>query len=273
MIFIPGHAITFSLPINSNIFNSLIEGWNYYEIEKNTDMIKYIWQYLSPFVPKECEGKELVGYDIKSISLVKTTSTSVTNKKISEKVKKGKNSKSLLTICLFCNSSNAFIRFYDDKKSGISFTDPKADFFTVPHTEGKAVLYTNKIQYEQYEKSKTLKCYLKIPVYYKEIFLKTFEIPTPNGEKFNKIQHINNYGNNIILTPDLSDPNNKERWYEVEMKSKPLNIQKYVLPSYINTKKGRPPTKEEDYCPNCYEIISLSQKYANCSGCLSPISL
>ena len=50
-----------------------------------------------------------------------------------------------------------------------------------------------------------------------------------------------------------------------------LNIAKYEIPSYIDKKRGRPPTDYEDFCPNCFEIIALNPVIStNCSGCLSP---
>lgn len=273
MNFIPGHAIFIEKAIEPNLLKILVEKWNYYEIEKNSDMIEYIWKILFPHIPKECEGKKLIGYDIGSISLNKKI-PSKNNKieKTFERQKRGKGSKSLLTISILCNTvPRDFLRFYDDKNSNIKFIAPNADFFTVQHVAGNAVLYTNKVSYFQ---ECTSPCFcLKIPVYYSNGISKTFEIPTPNGEKFNKVEFVDVYGNLVTLTPDQNNPHSKERWEDIERRSKILKIQKYILPAYINIKKGRPPTKNEDYCPNCYEIISLSENYTNCSGCLSPIDL
>jgi hypothetical protein len=282
MNFIPGHAIFIEKAIDPNLLKILVEKWNYYEIEKNANMIEYIWKILFPLIPKECEGKKLVGYDISSISLNKkiVTKKDETPEKTFERQKRGKGSKSLLTISIICNTNEDFFRFYDNKNSNIKFIVPNADFFTVQHVAGNVILYTNKVSFSSIQttpstpstSSNPSYC-LKIPVYYSNGIPKTFEIPTPNGEKFNKVEFVDVYGNLVTLTPDLNNPHSKERWDDIERRSKILKIQKYLLPSYINTKKGRPPTKNEDYCPNCYEIISLTENYTNCSGCLSPIDL
>ena len=81
---------------------------------------------------------------------------------------------------------------------------------------------------------------------------------------------IDDFGRNIHLTP-FNDYYSSERWNHVEMNDKFFNIGKNELPNYINVKKGRPPTPDEDYCPNCYEIIAHDIPITNCSGCLSPI--
>lgn len=277
MNFIPGHAIWFQKVIGSEILESLLQKWDYYQIERNIDMVDYIWNILYPLIPTEYEGKKLIGYDINKVYLHNSKNKSgrifkndffeITKYK-KEKENEERNTKSLLTICIFCQSYNSSIRFYDDKKSNIFFSNVKADFFAVSHKQGDLVLYTNKISYEEISEQTCL----KIPVYYSnKNYGKLYEMPTPNGEIFNNVFYTDNYGNNVMLSPNLSNPDSIERWNDVEGKAKVLKIQKYQIPLHINRKKGRPPIENEDYCPNCYEIIPLNTIYENCSGCLSPI--
>ena len=96
---------------------------------------------------------------------------------------------------------------------------------------------------------------------------KTFEIPTPNGLKFTNAEIVDPFGRTILLTP-CQDFNSLERWNEVI--NAPKNL-KFYPQEILNPQKGRPPTYQEDYCPNCYEIIPLNEPITNCSGCLSPI--
>lgn len=278
--FIPNNAI-FIKPCITN-FKEIIDNWNYYETEKNLDMINYIWNFILPHIPKICNNERIVGYDLDKTTLIKTyCKSSPISKKIYEKEKVDKNGNvSLVTVLIFCNHVDGKIRFYDDKKNGISFKDPNHNFYESNIETGNTFIFTNKVIYEESLCSEN-KYVLKIPIFYTSRkkfnkknnikYKKTYEIPTPNGEKFKKVECLIN-SNVVTLTPDLNNKINIKRWKDVESKNKMLNIPKYKLPDYIDVKKRRPPTDKEDYCPNCFEILSINPiNYTNCSGCLTPI--
>ena len=270
--FIPNHAVNIQPCIPPIAINALGKRWNHYDVEKNTEMMSYIWERVYSFIPKTCNGQSLIGYNLN-----KTVLKTGKNETKKEEDKYYKGGISLITIFIFLENKEGYIKFYDDKEKGVSFCK-KADYFKVEISSGNAVFFTNLVRYEIPVSS----CILKIPVFYKSNntpkiqkrvhFKKTFEIPTPNGEKFNKVQYVNN-GEVFTLTPSIFEEQNIKRWKEVESKQKVLQINKYKVPKYINNKKGRPPTNKEDYCPNCYEILSLRLpiNYNNCSGCLSQI--
>jgi len=273
--FIPNHAITVEPCIPSAAMVELVKRWDHYDTEKNDVMMKYIWKIISEYIPKTCNYKSLIGYEID-----KTVLTRNKNKSKNEEIKKCKGGVSLITVLVFAEDKN-FVKFYDNKTKGISFLQPNAEFYKLNVCSGNVAIFTNEVAYEIPETTH----FLKIPIFYKQKlnentyklkkvrFKKTFEIPTPNGEKFNKVQFLDK-GRIVILTPNIYEEENMKRWNEVEKREKKLRIPKKKLPEYINTKKGRPPTEDEDYCPNCYEILSTKNpiEYNNCSGCLSPIN-
>ena len=271
MNFIPGHAIALKNVIDPSILNKIVNLWNFYEVEKNEEMVKYIWKCVESYIPKSCNGKKFVKYDVNRITINKVNK----KERCKERGKIQKNTSSLVTLIILLNS-DGYIRYFDNKGKNINFSQ-NAEHYTAKCVSGDALIYTNEIEYEEYRSS-----YIKIPLFYECLekkvekrvqFKKKFEIPTPNGEKFNKVTYMDEYSNVIILTPDFNNSHTVDRWHKVECEDKMIKIDKYKLPPYINTKKGRPPTPKEGYCPNCYEILPLQFPYpfTNCSGCLSPI--
>ncbi len=265
MNFIPGHAIALSQVLNPVNIDKISSLWNYYEVEKNAEMVKYIYDCVEKYIPKVCNGKRFVKYDRISVNKI------VKRKRGKEREKKVKANTSLVTLIIFSNS-DGYIRYFDNKEKNINFCQVATDY-TARCIAGNAVIYTNEVEYEEYHSS-----YIKIPLFYesaikveKRVDFKKFEIPTPNGEKFNKVTYMDEYSNIITLTADISNSHSLDRWQKVEDEDKMIKIDRYKLPTYINTKKGRPPTPKEGYCPNCYEILHIPYPYTNCSGCLSPI--
>lgn len=273
--FIEKQAFTVEPCVPPICFPELLKRWDHYHTEKNADIMNYIWKYISPFIPTTCNSQKLVGYDLDRVSLIKNYSKEMKREK--KKIDKKRNV-SLMTVLIYCEKDGA-IRFHDDKEKNIKFVNPNATHYQVNMLPGNAVFFTNKVKYQV-----SNNYVLKIPIFYKKkvkfdlsknqyikIDKKTFEIPTPNAEKYNKVQYLDN-GNIVTLSSDLKDINVIKRWNQVENRGRILNIQKYQVPSYIDKKRGRPPTDDEDYCPNCFEILSLKPvNYTNCSGCLSPI--
>jgi len=101
----------------------------------------------------------------------------------------------------------------------------------------------------------------------------TWEMPSPNGKRWQTVPLLNLYEEKVFLTPQLEATENELRWYEVEMKPKPIVFQEHTLSSHIEKRKARPPTQKEVHCNNCYEIMPLSFPFpfTNCNNCLSPI--
>lgn len=285
--FIPGHAVEIRNVFPPFILDEICKQWNHYETEKNDGMMKHIWERLLPFIPKTCFNEKLVGYNLDRTMLIKKIQTEKSSRTKETEKEDRVGNVSLATLLIFCTDSETKTTFYSDKHEKVFCAQPEADFYTVNNIMGNVVLFTNKIAYEE-SKGKTPKTVLKIPIFYtnnnntnnnsnnnsrnllkKSLnnFKKTYEVPTPNGEKYNNAQYVDGFGNVRVLTPT----NSTDRWNEIFHRPKTLKIQKYPLPTYIDGKMGRAPRDNEDYCPNCFEILSLPVNYTNCSGCLSPI--
>jgi len=282
--FIPNHGKLINPCIDNSILEKIINNWDYYETEKNHIMINQIWNIVYPHIPQTYNNQKLVGFDLDKTILNKTISNKHSykiSKKMKEKEKYDKNGNiSLVTLLICCNQSKGLIRFYDDKINGVKFENEEHEFYQSKLDLGNIFMFTNEVSYEE-NICQSNKYILKIPIFYtwnKKFnkknnikYKKTFEIPTPNGQKYTITQCIVNL-KNVTLTPDLKIKVNKIRWKEVNSRNKILIIDKYKIPSFIDTKKGRPPSFQEDYCPNCFEILSLNPiDYTNCSNCLSPI--
>ena len=88
-----------------------------------------------------------------------------------------------------------------------------------------------------------------------------------NGLKYTTVTFKCHDGKYISLTPN-DDRASKDRWNDVL--SRPHVFQISKEPN-INGTMGRPPHWNEDYCPNCYEILQIVRDYKHCSGCLQPM--
>ena len=281
---IPNHAKLIQPCIQEKILEKIVKEWDYYQTEKNHIMVNEIWNTLYPHIPQFCDNEKLVGFDLDKTTLIKiiNNKTHKISKKVTEKGKKSGNNFSLITLLICCNSSDGLIRFYDDKPNDISFENPEHTYYQSKMDMGNIFMFTNKISYEE-NICKRDKYILKMPIFYtltnKKKFnkrnniqyKKTYEIPSPNGEKYKKVDCVINL-KTVTLTANTKNKINRERWAQVIDRPKILIINKYHLPNFIDNRKGRPPTNKEDYCPNCYEILPLNPiDYTNCSNCLSPI--
>ena len=96
------------------------------------------------------------------------------------------------------------------------------------------------------------------------------EAGVSNGLKYKKVYQVIN-GKNMFLSPVLTNPDSKERWSDVCHLPHVFNIKKLEFPGFIDTTMGRPPSWDEDFCPNCYEILSLYVKYEECPSCSAKV--
>lgn len=98
-----------------------------------------------------------------------------------------------------------------------------------------------------------------------------FTEPSPNGLKYKSAQFKTESGIVVTLTRAPDNYSSRQRWEDIGLRPHVFTIERADFPGFIDTAMGRPPTWEEDFCPNCYEILTLDQLYANCSGCLYPV--
>ena len=96
-------------------------------------------------------------------------------------------------------------------------------------------------------------------------------VPCSNRLKYNKAYHEHN--NTVYtLTSDPNDEYSMFRWEEVMKRPRVFEITKKSVDPCLNTNRARPPTNLEDFCPNCYEILPITEDYKKCPGCLSKIT-
>ena len=74
-------------------------------------------------------------------------------------------------------------------------------------------------------------------------------------------------GTKAILTASSSNQASRDRWTEVLMRPHVFHIKRVEFPGFVDTRMGRPPRWNEDFCTNCYEILPLENTYLNCPGC------
>ena len=247
-----------------------------------------ILSYFTNIIPSKCDGQNFV----KASEYELLTISSSTNKKLNGIFKKNYETTSYdengncsyCTIYLYLadfDPSFSRTEFYANPKRNLYFNHPTAVSYTTFSKAGNAVLYTHKVGVIEYG----TKYALKIKLFYtcespcesankknknkKVLFIDNkikYKVPDSNLLKFTNIK----FGD-IILSPDLKNTNTIKRWEEVVKAPKKLKILSFKVASHINSQMGRPPREDEDYCPNCFEILPLNVTYYNCSGCLSPI--
>jgi len=97
-----------------------------------------------------------------------------------------------------------------------------------------------------------------------------FKSPNSNGLKYKQTKMLLHDGMEVTLSSDL-DKVSRNRWLDVSMRPHVFIVRRSDFPGFVDNTIGRPPTWEEDFCPNCYEILPLRNTYTNCSGCCYPV--
>lgn len=293
---------------NALFYQGLISKELCQEILNRVDENK-IWNVIKNKLPNECNGGRLI--KMGKIEYCKHDKNTIftLKKRYQNDIYDEEGNCSPATLYIYCNDlDSGHTIFYANFKKGL--IAEQESFYSKP-IAGNAIFFTNKVGFVEKPVVFETKYFLKIPIFYQSyqdsvkrvkkdkkvsfggtqivrfrkeeppihinnpILLgmpssnnfKTFEIPSPNGLKFTNIEMIDSFGRTILLTPN-KDFDSLERWNEVENCPKFL---KFHPQEILGAQKGRPPTYQEDYCPNCYEILSLDENIANCSGCLSPI--
>lgn len=92
-----------------------------------------------------------------------------------------------------------------------------------------------------------------------------FDKPKPNNLKYTETKMFLHDGTRVILTPN--NKASKNRWKEIAYRPHVFYIKMTNYQGIV----GRPPTWNEDFCPNCYEILPIELDYQNCSGCCQTV--
>ncbi len=248
---------------------------------KNKKLINKFWSYIKDYVPPVCDNQKLIGPDYNRVYLLKYFEGQFFKKHYDGNSSDKENNKSKITVMIYLNdmdiSWGGATRFYSEPKRDISFVNSNKTTYDITPQIGNMVLFIHKILHEGMEIIEGNKYCLRFNILYDKnknkikdkINHNTFTTPSSNNLKYTPNQMIIN--SEVILLND--DPNNKkakERWIDVKMRDHFFNIEKRLC-GFIDNAEGRPPAYDEDFCPNCYEILPIKNTYKNCSGCLSPI--
>jgi len=226
---------------------------------EDVELTKEFWKYIEKYIPDSYDGFKLVGPDFRRVYLLRYFTGQFFKKHYDGFSEDEKGNKSRITAMIYLNDM-------DDKSGGATRFYPSGfENIDVVPKMGRFVAFDHRILHEGMPIVQGYKYCIRFNILYENSLF--FENPAPNGLKYSSVRTVINK-NGIELTPNKNDKKSKDRWFEVAMRPHEFQIEP-CFPGFVDTTMGRPPTLDEDYCPNCYEILPLKNNYKNCSGCCS----
>jgi len=239
------------------------------EDKKITDSF---WDYIQKYTPKTYDGYKLVGPDFKRVYLLRYFKGQFFKKHYDGFSEDGNGNRSKLTAMVYLNTMNVdtggATRFYAEPCKNVILTNLNSTMDILPEI-GKLVIFDHRILHEGMPILDGYKYCIRFNILYTNSL--EYENPKPNGLKYKEAKMILYDKTEVLLTASQNNKKSKDRWFEVSMRPHVFQIEK-CFPGFVDTTMGRPPTWEEDYCPNCYEILPIRNNYINCSGCCTPIT-
>jgi len=250
--------------------------------------IKSLWDHVKKLVPEMCNGSTLIGPDYKKVYLLKYSLGQKFKKHYDGHSIDSKGNKSLITIIIYLNGGDTKslrggnTRFYSEP--GTSFEEPfeNAKYFDVVPKTGSMLMFTHKLLHEGLPVDKGTKYCIRFNVLYNttkklktdndQMYtkMKRFTSSSPNGLKACDVNYVKD-GNTFVLTPDRRNKHSRQRWSDVFKEPRIFKVVRYRGPMFVDKRQERPPSNNEDFCPNCYEILPLVNTYKNCPNCLFDI--
>ena len=237
------------------------------------DLARMIWKFIKTCVPQEYQGRKLVGAHYKTFYLLRYTSGQKFACHRDGHSTNSKEQKSLLTALIYLNSDckGGQTRFYGEpeheldllKKTG---SDENGEYYDANPSEGVMALMRHYILHSAMPVTKGKKYALRFNILY-ESYGEWYAGP-PTDAKFKGVAPK--------LPPYVYDKNPIEEAWDAYILQRiesclPVHVYKFLPDANSNEELGRPPSKGEGFCDNCYEILDLSYDYYSCPRCESPV--
>lgn len=244
---------------------------NYDQVMRNSSEVKIsdtnltnkFWTYIAEYIPIMYDNTKLIGPDYNRVYLLKYEKGQFFKRHYDGYSEDSNGNRSRLTVMVYLNSvkNGGSTRFYRE-----------SDVCDVIPDVGKLLIFEHRLLHEGMQVLEGFKYCIRFNILYQnafEMISNATALPTTNGLKYTNVK-MSFQNQEIILTPNRNDKMSKARWDDVCLRPHVFQI-KHEFPGFVDTTMGRPPTWEEDFCPNCYEILPIKNDYQKCSGCSSVI--
>jgi len=226
----------------------------------NRNLTNKFWGYIQHYIPQVFDNSQLIGPDHNRVYLLKYEKGQFFKRHYDGFSEDSKGNKSKITVLVYLNTlkDGGATRFYAEPNRNVYLPDSKETFDINPEI-GKLLLFEHRLLHEGMPVLEGFKYCIRFNILYSK----------HQSLKYTNVKMTYN-GKEILLTPNRNNKDSRERWNDVCMRPHVFCI-KTRFPGFVDTTMGRPPTQEEDFCPNCYEILSLKNDYTECPSCKSPI--
>lgn len=218
------------------------------------------WKHICNYVPTIFDNSQLIGPDHKRVYLLKYVKGQFFKKHYDGFSEDSNGNRSKLTVLIYLNTlkDGGETRFYAEPNRNVHLPGFQETIDVKPEI-GKLLIFEHRLLHEGMPLTDGFKYCIRFNILYSKYQSLKYTTAKMNFD-----------GKEILLTPDRNNKDAKARWNDVCMRPHVFYI-KPRFPGFVDTSMGRPPTREEDYCPNCYEILSLRNNYKECPSCKSPV--
>jgi prolyl 4-hydroxylase len=241
-------------------------------------VIKKVWKHIKDYIPDTCDSKTLVGPHYRRVYLLKYCEEQFFKPHYDGYSTDSKGNKSHITVLIYLNTlteeGGGGTRFYEEPERNIYFKGNNRDkkHVTLYPEIGTMVMFTHRLLHEGTPLKHGYKYCLRLNVLYGNLDKsKSTSVPGKVLNKYIPKQMITHKGKTIILD---TDPHNKpaiDRWVDVMLRPHVFEMEILENP-FVDNGRGRPPGWDEDFCPNCHEILDINEEnLTKCYNCQSKV--